>query len=132
VRLPKVVEGWPELQDRDCRDASAQLYTADNRHVLGGFVRHRTPRALEPHDLCTLLEPWMAMPDASGHRREIDELVFEMHCPMPPTGADMREYTQVLMRRTDCDQGAEKLEAHLWTHQGEPLATVYARAQLRR
>jgi len=132
VRLPKTVEAWPELRDKECCDASAQLYTADNRHVLGGFVRHRTPRALDPHDLCTLLEPWTAMPDGAGRQRDIDELVFEMHCPMPPAAADVREYTQVLVRRTDCDQRAEKLEAHLWTHQGEPLATVYARAQLRR
>jgi len=132
VRLPKAVEAWPELRDKECCDASAQLYTASNRHVLGGFARHRTPRALEPHDLCTLLEPWMAMPDAAGQQRDIDELVFEMHSPMPPLAADMREYTQVLVRRTDCDQRAEKLEAHLWTHQGQPLATLYARAQLRR
>lgn len=132
VHLPRAVEAWPELRDKECRDASAQLYTAGNRHVNGGFVRHRTPRALEPHDLCSLLEPWMAMPDVAGHQRDIEELVFEMHSPMPPVGADMREFTQVLVRRTDCDQGAEKLEAQLWTHQGEPLATVYARARLRR
>jgi len=132
VRLPRSVEAWPELRDKECRDASAQLYTTGGRHVLGGFVRHRRPRALGPHDLATLLEPWMAMPDASGHRRDIDELVFEMHSPMPPSAADPREYTQVLVRRTHSEQTAEKLEAHLWTHSGEPLATVYARATLHR
>lgn len=132
VRMPKTVEAWPELRDKECRDASAQLYTPGDRHVLGGFVRHRTPRALAPHDLATLLEPWLALPDATGRQRDVDELVFEMHSPMPPQAADPRGFTQVLVRRTHAEPGAEKLEAHLWSAEGEPLATIYTRATLRR
>lgn len=132
VRLPRAVEAWPEARDKECRDASAQLYTAADRHVLGGFVRHRTPRPLAPHDLATLLEPWLAMPDATGQQRDVEELVFEMHSPMPPSAADPRAYTQVLVRRTEAERGAEKLEAHLWTFEGEPLVTIYIRASLRR
>lgn len=132
VRLPRAVEAWPELRDKECRDASAQLYTPADRHVLGGFVRHRTPRPLAPHDLATLLEPWLAIPDASGHRRQVDELVFEMHSPMPPEAAEPRAYTQVLVRRTHAEPGAEKLEAHFWTVAGDPLATIYTRASSKR
>lgn len=128
LRLPASVEAWPELRDKHCRDASAHLVSERNSAALGGFVRHREDRVLGPHDLATLIEPWLALPDGGGNYRPVRELIFEMHSPMPPEDAEP-QYCQVLVQERQRDADGHGLEANLWTFSGTPLATIYVRTR---
>lgn len=124
------LQNWPEDAMYGCRDASARLSAAHDRQILGGFARRRDDREFGVHDVLTLIEPWVSMPDRAGRRRDAREIVLEIHAKRPLSPGDAEGYFKVLVERSEWVPGAERVVGSVWTFTGVPIATAYVSANL--